>query len=193
MVKKELVVSELSDTMWQGNEAMGCVINHAESSVLVCCVCRPPSASKLYNKLVRKTIRKICNLGHRQILICGDFNHRQIHWAKNHAVGREPKKFFDLCQDMFLHQHVQEHTRSRGSDSPSLLDLVLTKNDLDIETIRYKPPIGKSDHCTLHFEMHIDGGEASSMNTAERKLNFHEGKYVEANYIFTSIKWEDEL
>lgn len=193
MVKKELEVAELPKSICPDIEAAACVIRCTGSQVLLCCIYRPPNASKRYNKMVRKVIKKMSNLGHRQIIICGDFNYRQINWAKNIATGHEPKKFLDVCQDVFLYQHVREHTRSRGGDKPSLLDLVLTKNNLDIEAISYSSPIGKSDHCMLGFEMCIDSGEALSTKEADRKLNYHKGRYDQAIEKFKCVKWKEEL
>ena len=58
MVKKELRITELPDSLWRNTESVGCVVKVAGSSVLLCCMYRPPSASKRYNKNVRKVIKK---------------------------------------------------------------------------------------------------------------------------------------
>ena len=55
--------------------------------------------------------------------------------------------------DNFLVQHVDEPTRSRGSDVPSILDLIFTNEEGMIDEIRYASPLGKSDHSTIIFNM----------------------------------------
>ena len=129
----------------------------------------------------------------RQVLLCGDFNYGEINWDSNKGKGRSSRKFLNVCQDCFLYQHIAAFTRCRGDDKPSLLDLVFTKNNLDVESIKYGPPIGKSDHCVLSFKFCIDGGEAAAMSENVQKLNYHKGKYAKASTLFESIPWEAEL
>ena len=90
-----------------------------------------------------------------QLLLCGDLNYKDINW-ETHLVpgGRESDqvKFHDVCQDEYLYQHIQDFTRVRGYDEPSLLDLILTKNPLEIEKLHYKSPIGASDHVVITFD-----------------------------------------
>ena len=38
-------------------------------------------------------------------------------------------------------------TRARGSDTPSLLDLILTNNELKVSSVEYKGPVGAIDQC----------------------------------------------
>ena len=70
---------------------------------------------------------------------------------------RDDRRFYDATQNSFLHQHVDEATRFRGSNIPSLLDLVLTKNEFEIEHIEYQTSFGNSDHCVLFFNFTLEG------------------------------------
>ena len=104
------------------------------------------------NASIRDSIIKMSNLDFDQVLICGDFNYREIDWVNHQVSGvadSEQQKFYDAIGDSFLHQHVTEFTRARGTDEPSLLDLILTKNELEIENIRYCALVGNSDHSVL--------------------------------------------
>ena len=65
--------------------------------------------------------------------------------------------FYDATQSAFLHQHVEEFTRKRGADQPSRLDLIFSKNEFEVESIRYDPPIGSSDHSVLNFTFTLEG------------------------------------
>ena len=43
-------------------------------------------------------------------------------------------------------------TRQRGNDTPQILDLIISKEETNIDEIEYNSPFGKSDHSTLLFE-----------------------------------------
>ena len=87
-----------------------------------------------YNNKINLDIQKICGFHSEQLIICGDFNFPEIDWI-NHLISEGSAerenvvcRFYDNCQDSFLYQHVTEFDRKRGSDEPSTLDLIFTKN-----------------------------------------------------------------
>ena len=47
-----------------------------------------------------------------------------------------------------------EPTRIRSTDNPSLTDLVLTNEVMQVSDIEYHAPIGTSDHCVITFKYH---------------------------------------
>ena len=51
-------------------------------------------------------------------------------------------------------QHITFPTRARGSNEPSLLDLVISNDDF-IDNIEYLSPLGKSDHSVLSISCKI--------------------------------------
>ena len=51
-------------------------------------------------------------------------------------------------QANLLMQHVDTLTRARGMDTPHILDLLITNNEI-IESIDYLAQLGKSDHSVL--------------------------------------------
>ena len=53
--------------------------------------------------------------------------------------------------DSFLTQHISTPTRGRGSNNPSLIDLVFTSNEDSIESISRHAPLGKSDHSLINI------------------------------------------
>ncbi|MPD03040.1 hypothetical protein E2C01_098655 [Portunus trituberculatus] len=56
-----------------------------------------------------------------------------------------------------MDQWVEESTRYRGEEEPSLLDLVFTKKSESPPIIQYLSPMGKSDHVTLEVQMQEEG------------------------------------
>ena len=63
-------------------------------------------------------------------------------------------------------QHGNFPTRARGTDTPHLLDLVITDDQL-INNIDPLPPLGKSDHVVLMIETNIFNSESR----VEQKFN----------------------
>ena len=63
---------------------------------------------------------------HSYILVCGDFNFKEID-GENEFLGGNHQRisvFMETIQDLFLKQHVTEPTRYRNGEEPSLLDLI---------------------------------------------------------------------
>ena len=55
--------------------------------------------------------------------------------------------------DSYLHQHIREPTRGRGSDKSSVLDLVLTNEEGIIEKLCVTAPLGKSVHSIITMDL----------------------------------------
>ena len=132
-----------------------------------------------------------------RLLVMGDFNHREINWEKLDPQGDSQSwraRFLDCVQGNFLHQHVIEATRARGSDTPSILDLIITQSKLDVENMLYRPPLGKSDHCVLSMDFVIEDDIPEGSNPGkERRLNYQKGNYERLSHYFGNIDWDTEL
>jgi len=73
----------------------------------------------------------------------GDFNFPEIDYNgyEVHApCGSDATKFFDMTQDLFLSQHVHDHTRFRQGQNPSLLDYIFTYEENQIENLIHQAP-----------------------------------------------------
>ena len=111
----------------------------------------------------------------------GDFNMAEIKLnsmyaqASSESLVSLPSRFFDLTQDLFLHQHSQENTRFRIDQESSQLDLLFANDQLMISDVRYKHPIGKSDHVVLVHVFTFHGGEVSdrSQDNSAANLLWH--------------------
>ena len=91
----------------------------------------------------------------------GDFNYRNINWVSwttPHNEDSNEAKFVETIRDCYLHQHIDEPTRRRGNDEPSLIDLVFTDGDMQVSDVTHHAPLGKSDHSviTLEFNCYLD-------------------------------------
>ena len=72
-----------------------------------------------------------------RFLICGDFNALNVDWIGEMAgPGRFGQSLLDLYQSTPMYQHVRVATRVRAGSTPSLLDLILTRDEEDIDEIK---------------------------------------------------------
>ena len=106
------------------------------------------------------------------LLICGDFNYREIDW-KNESSNENSEhcsSFLNTIQDCFLHQHVAEPTRYRRGEEPSLLDLVLSNEEGMVYNLAHKLGLGDSDHITLTFDLICQKGYKADYSRIRNKL-----------------------
>ena len=85
----------------------------------------------------------------------GDFNYRNINWVSwttPHNEDSNEAKFVETIRDCYHHQHIDEPTRRRGNDEPSLIDLVITDEDMQVSDVTHHAPLGKSDHSVITFK-----------------------------------------
>ena len=99
---------------------------HLSRNDSILCGCIYRSLTKEKEALLEST-NQVCDiLANAYLLICGDFNYREIDWENESSEKSEHcSSFLNTIQDCFLHQHVTEPTRYRHEE-PSLLDLVLS-------------------------------------------------------------------
>ena len=106
------------------------------------------------NEGLNDLLTEIKSKSYSNVLCMGDYNFPTIDWNTWTAPGdssRETKFLNCLDDNMFL-QHVDKPTRIRGTDKPSLLDLIIT-NDENVSDLEYESPLGKSDHRVLFFNI----------------------------------------
>ena len=114
-------------------------------------------------------------------LILGDFNLPNINWRNNSAADRKSEKFLDTIQRFYWTQHTLEPTRARGTNTPSVLDLIMTEDENNIDNLVYESPLGKSDHCLINFNYNCYSLHNS---TSYLKYFFDKGDYTSFNRVF---------
>ena len=160
------------------------------------CLYRSPTRTRSSDKnnamlnLLIKTISKDKKYSHKCFI--GDFNFPTINWENwttPHIEESKEEKFLEAIRDSFLLQHVDEPTRCRGSDDPSLIDLIFTSEENQIRDLQYLSPLGKSDHNVLTFTFAC---------YTERKVNskryvFEEGDYTAMKQFIVANDWSEAL
>lgn len=112
-----------------------------------------PQNNEKLNRLLKCFEKR--NYSHRCIV--GDFNFRKINWSTWTTPCNEDSaeaSFIEAIRDSYLHQHIEQATRKRGNDEPSVLDLIFTDESMQVSDIQYLSPLDKSDHSVITFNYH---------------------------------------
>ena len=107
------------------------------------CVYRSPSEHSDKNGKLNDVIRKLCCKEYSPKLVVGDFNYPQIDWdvySNQSTTEDDRRRFIDCVPDCYLYQYVPGPTKGRGTSSQSLLDLVMTNEEVMVEDIETGPP-----------------------------------------------------
>ena len=154
-----------------------------------------------YTELMKNTVSDIRNMLQKvedksqDLVLVGDFNSRND-WVNLEVRATENHwnwELLEITQDFLLTQHIQSSTRVRGTDKPSLLDLLFTRQENQIENIEYKPPMGKSDHVVIKWNFIVKYDIIEAENKANIKRNYKKGNYLELRRIFKEINWKKAL
>ena len=143
------------------------------------------------NELLNVLLSEIRNKGYSHILNMGDFNFPLIDWESWHAPGTSSKevKFIKCLQDNFYYQHVDKPTRVRGTDTPNILDLVLTTDD-NVSDLEYESPLGKSDHRVLFFNFNC---YAILKSVQKEKVLYDKADWVNLKKEVLETDWKSDL
>ena len=177
-------------------ESSWIVLSVDNVQVLYGVVYRKGKCSAANNSILRDILTKACRK-YTKVLICGDFNHPEINWKDGNIKGKKfspQMRFYDCLLDNYLTQHVMEPTRVRGTQKPSLLDLVITEDSqtqvspsVDIQT-----PLGNSDHAVITWNYLVSTTVSKKCTeTPEERPNFNKGDYKTLNEDLTQINWKE--
>ena len=162
--------------------------------MLFACCYRSPThthSSEENNEKLNRLFHAISLKKYSHRCIVGDFNYRNINWVTwttNHGEDSTEAKFIETTRNCYFYQHIEQVTRRRGNDNPSLIDLVFTDEEMQISDIQHLSPLGKSDHSviTLTFNCYLDYSKPK-----ERYL-YNKGDYDEMKKHLASSHWAQE-
>ena len=163
--------------------------------ILFGCVYRKGRSTEANNTNLMEVLKEACKPG-KMVNICGDFNLRTIDWdleITTEPVTSTSQQFLDTINDLYLTQHVKQFTRVRGTDEPSLIDLVLTDSSQIIQQPIVKDPWGKSDHGVLIWKSTFATNVAQTQENSSPKFNFFKGKYQNMRNNMEQIDWDSEF
>ena len=136
-------------------ELLTCEVKLADGEkLLLSNVYRSGSSTNSSNLRFFKAMKAISKLKYKHVLYVGDFNFPEIKWncLTTPCEKSLQFKFLESIRDCYLTQHVDSVTRGRGTNTPSILDLVLSSQDDAVENIHIDSPLGSSDHSVMHID-----------------------------------------
>ena len=122
----------------------------------------------------------------------GDFNLPTINWENwttPHLEDSKEELFLNALRDSFLHQHVSEPTRCRGTDDPSCVDLILTGEENQASNLEYLNPLGKSDHSSLAFSFKC----YVTTKTPQTRYTYNNADYESMKNHLTAKNWREDF
>ena len=134
-------------------QMVGCVLESDYPLALLCVYRSPAATAEECTSMLHSIKHSVSGVDH--CVVVGDFNAPSIDWIDevvdfNHMFSGE---LLDAAHEMALHQLIRSPTRYRGDQKPSILDLVPCRYSNDIGSVRICPPIGKSDHVVVRFQL----------------------------------------
>jgi hypothetical protein len=174
-------------------EALYVELNFGDKKTMCfCSIYRSPNSDRENNDNMLTFIKELVNKNYSSLVIAGDFNLSAINWATPRCTAGENSvdfKFFEMFKDCYLTQHVINPTRGRGSDRPSLVDLVLTSNPECVDSVLHEAPLGKSDHAVIVTKLNIDS--KTNLNTGPKR-RYNKGDYNNLRKEL-NIDWERQM
>ena len=113
-----------------------------QDSILVGGIYRSPNISPDNSGNIRTLLERANQLKYSHIIVTGDFNISTTNWELIQVTNPMEEDLLDTIQGMYRTQHIDQPTRIRGTDTPRILDLLLTNEINMIEGIEYLPPLG---------------------------------------------------
>ena len=172
------------------NEALFCTLKGKET-LLVGSFYRSPNSNTENNDNLNELLEKISEkISH---VLLGDFNYPKIDWkimsTTVSSIEDKEFKFIEKLRDCYFIQHISEPTRGRGTTKPSLIDLVITSEDFEIELIETASALGKSDHSIIKVILNCTPIHESIRKTVYK---YDKGDYPKLEDML-SIDWDEEF
>ena len=147
-----LICSELCHPELDCEDTLFCCIQlWNKDRLLVAVIYHPPNSDKDKCDMLIRTLRNSMQLRYSHVLIMGDFNVPDLAMPADSSITFK-HQLQDLISNVPLYNHITMSTRYRDQQHPSVLDLVMTNEELMVEEIAYCAPLGKSDHVSLEFD-----------------------------------------
>ena len=194
MKKNEVSATPIKILNEQYCDASWCTLLDGPSVITLGCIYRSPSAQKDTSILINSLITQASKLDGR-LLVIGDFNYPGINWSDwttQHGELHEEFLFIESLRDNFLIQHISESTRYREGNEPSTIDLLISNEESDINSITILPGIGLSDHCLLLFEYFCYQKESHS-DESQTFMKYDSCDYMGFCEQWSNIDWETEF
>ena len=104
-------------------------LTSGNSKILCGCVYRSPTTTEDTSSQSTDKVTELIYKMNPNLLICGDFNYKEIDWTTEYAPSKYHQDFIETLRDCFLYQNVNEPTRYRENQAHSHLDLIISNEE----------------------------------------------------------------
>ena len=193
-IKKGIEYEVISEYQTLFNPNIFCKIEEPDNDpYIVAVVYRSPNgteeeADKL-NELMNHVALKHKN---NKMVIVGDFNFPEVDWNNEESSKNDQHKstrFLTCVQSNYMTQLVTAPTHYRGSQNPTLVDLILTNEEEFVNDIKTYPPLGKSHHLLLSFR--IEAYHKQVEDSGKIKYQVNKGNYDEMREHVGNVDWNE--
>ena len=167
-LRKNIEYTRLTECEDIFHASIVCKIRVEKSEFVLGVIYRSPNSTDNETQKVNDLVSHVSEKFNRlKVVIVGDFNFREIDWKEDICDKNEKhlaSMFLDCVQENYLSQLIMEPTHHRGNQEPSLVDLIITNTQTDtfIQNIVHHPPLGKSHHSTIIFNLNIETAESEN-------------------------------
>ena len=141
-LNKTIIVDDLTNE--HNSESVWCELTSTKSCLIIGICYHSTSASVVNEVVLHNAIGLVCRR-YKNVLICGDINHRTIDWDLLQC-NSEGQRFLDLTLDYFPHQHENEPTKGEN-----ILDLFLSSCESMVDSLVVHEQFANSDHNFITF------------------------------------------
>ena len=187
-----ILVENLSTEPFEESVWCCCKLDNSDK-LLIGNVYRSPNSSSENNKNLNVLLKSAMQASYSHVLITGDFNYKEIDWLTIEStvdIDNDASIFLENIRDLYLTQHVTQHTRFREDQNESCLDLIFTNAELMVDSLEYLPSLGASDHLVLLFNYVCYIPPESS---GPPKFNFFKGDYVAMREALAVMDWNSSM
>ena len=188
-VKANLISSPISLETDDYEESVWVTVNlRNQDKLTIGCIYRSPNSNEQNNSKLMDLLVKLGSKRLARLLVVGDFNCKDINWENMTVPGGPNSIQAQLVQTIISQgwtQHVNCHTRFRGNNLPSLIDLVITNENNMIDNLAILNPMGKSDHGVLSFDYNCYGEEKPSIAMPK----YYQGNYEAMREYLSNTTW----
>ena len=128
-----------------------------------------------------------------KVVLLEDFNRKGVNWKKMEVYGNAEswsEEPMPLVMENTMDQWVDEFTRYRGTEEPSVLDLVFTKRPELRPPIKYLSQMGKSDHIVIEVGIQDEKAKKRREDHKKGRLNYAKANFAELRKFFGTIEWK---
>ena len=161
--------------------------------IIVGTVYRSPNSNQEDNGKIIKLFDHIFASFKNRVVVSGDFNYPDIDWQKetcSKSDDHPATKFLDCIQQNYISQLNLEPTHYRGLQTPNILDLLFTNAEEIVSNLEHWPPLGKSHHSALYFEVQVRIKHSSGHSV---KFQPDKGDFDGMRTYLREINWDDRL